>query len=396
VPELNHLKNCVVFSQKGDQPLPNCLSGDGDEFFICFNERIFPMIDHDPMDYSPPKRKELEDRPVEISDICEFFTDFTKNDRIGMIGNLHLALADFHPEGIFHPQCLKLAELHSKAVDFNKTGVPVTEPLPMMDEYPDFMENKTKDGYESQKILGKLYRNIELVQSKNNLLLNYDTTDKITPKEIFLAPGYEDYLEEAEVCRDTYNGEIRSLMKKFRVKTEPEIITSNLLSFYRIDGRKNQDIRESISGTISFTIHKFRKHFLIGLQDNIDQYVDNDTYNVNIPITNETKAKASAWYYVTYHEEEFPDASDDMRLLSFAWTVSDILLEIRKEKYNGLIAHLFKCCGISVARDESEDNQIFDYDRLLSDANYNNVVDEGFREEIIFDNDGLDIDEELN
>ncbi|CAG8471792.1 18903_t:CDS:10 [Racocetra persica] len=330
VPELSHLKNCVVFSQKGDRPLPNFLSGDGDEFFICFDERIFPKIEHDPMDYSPPERKKL-DRPVVISDIHDFFIDFMKNDRIGMIGSLHLALADFHPEGIFHPQCLKLAELHSKAVDFNKTGVPVTESLPTTNEYPDFMENKTKKVYESQKILGQLYRNIELDQPRHVPLLNYDTNDNITPKRMFLAQGYEDYLEEAEVCRDTYNSEIRSLMKKFRVKTEPEIITSNILSFHRIDGRKTQDIRESISGTISFIIHKFRKHFLIGLQDNIDQYVDNDTYNVNIPITNETKAKASAWYYVTYHEEEFPDAIDDKRLLSFAWTVSDVLLKIREE-----------------------------------------------------------------
>ncbi|CAG8610218.1 17919_t:CDS:2, partial [Racocetra fulgida] len=261
------------------------------------------------------------DRPVVISDIHDFFIDFMKNDRIGMIGSLHLALADFHPEGIFHPQCLKLAELdffitetdvtlplqHSKAVDFNKTGVPVTESLPTTNEYPDFMENKTKGMYESQKILGKLYRNIELDQPRHAPLLNYDTNDKITPKRMFLAQGYEDYLEEAE------------------------IITSNILSFHRIDGRKTQDIRDSISGTISFIIHKFRKHFLIGLQDNIDQYVDNDTYNVNIPITNETKAKASAWYYVTYHEEEFPDAIDDKRLLSFAWTVSDVLLKIREE-----------------------------------------------------------------
>ncbi|CAG8623995.1 15294_t:CDS:2, partial [Dentiscutata heterogama] len=46
--------------------------------------------------------------------------------------------------------------------------------------------------------------------------------------------------------------------------------------------------------------------------------------------------------------------------------------------------------------DRSEDVQIFDYDRLLLDANYNNAADEGFREENISNNDGLGIDEELN
>ncbi|CAG8529294.1 17526_t:CDS:10 [Dentiscutata erythropus] len=332
VPQLSHLKNCVVFSQKGEQPLPNCLSGgdlDGDEFFVCFDERIFPEIDNDPMDYSPPKRKTL-DRPVEISDIREVFINFMKNDRIGIIGNLHLAIADFQQEGVYNPQCLKLAELHSKAVDFNKTGVPVIEKLPIMDEYPDFMENKTKSEYKSQKILGKLYRNIEVDHPKDDPLLNYKS-DNIVPKKEFLAQGYENYLEEAEICRDTYNNEIRSLMKKFRVKTEPEIITTNLLGFRRVDGRKTQDIRESISGTISYIIHKHRKRFLAGLQDNVDNVnTDNGTYHLHIPITNETKAKASAWYYVTY-DDESPDPSDDKRLLSFPWTVADVLLKIREE-----------------------------------------------------------------
>ncbi|CAG8493686.1 4830_t:CDS:10 [Dentiscutata heterogama] len=320
VPQLSHLKNC----SGGDL--------DGDEFFVCFDERIFPEIVEEPMDYSPPKRETLN-RPVEISDIREFFVNFMKNDRIGIIGNLHLVIADYHPEGVYHRRCLKLAELHSKAVDFNKTGVPVTEKLPVMEEYPDFMENKTKIEYKSQKILGKLYRNIEVDHPKDDPLLNY-TSDYIVPKKEFLAQGYENYLEEAEICRDTYNSEIRSLMKKFRVKTEPEIITTNLLGFRRVDGRKNQDIRESISGTISYIIHKHRKHFLVGLQDNIDNINrnnDNDTYHLHIPITNETKAKASAWYYVTYNDDEFPDASDDKRLLSFPWTVADVLLKIREE-----------------------------------------------------------------
>ncbi|CAG8468456.1 7511_t:CDS:10 [Scutellospora calospora] len=335
VPELSHLKNCVVFSQKGEQPLPNY----GDEYFVCFNESMFPETDSEPMKYSSPERKTLDrDGPIEISDIHKFFIDFMKNDRIGQIGNLHLALADYYEEGVYHPSCIGLAELHSMAVDFNKTGVPVTDKLPKLDEYPDFMESKTKKEYKSQKILGKLYRNIKLNQPENDPLLNYEGTDIIVNRE-FLAQGYEDYLEEAEVCRNSYNSEIFNLMKKFRVKTEPEIISSNLLGYRRVDGRKSQDVRESISGTISFTMHKYRKSFLMGIQDNINQNIDNDTYNVHIPINNETKAKASAWYYVTYNaynDDEFPDTPDDRKLLSFAWIISDIFDCVEKEPTNSL------------------------------------------------------------
>lgn len=224
------------------------------------------------------------------------------------------------------------------AVDFNKTGVPVTELLPKVDEYPDFMENKRKNSYESKKVLGKLYRRIEIGQSDDNPLLNYE--DKtIKPNEEFLFEGYEDYLQEAVICRDSFNSEIRSLMKKFSVKSEPEVITANLLSYRRMDGRKSRDIREAISGSISSIIHHFRKHFKSELRNTEVEHeraleIEGETfsYHVPIPITDEAKAKASAWYVVAYDEEEYPDAVDDTRLLGFPWVVADILLVIRKEK----------------------------------------------------------------
>jgi len=41
---------------------------------------------------------------------------------VGIIASRHLQLADQQPLGTFHPDCLKLAQLHSKAVDYPKTG----------------------------------------------------------------------------------------------------------------------------------------------------------------------------------------------------------------------------------------------------------------------------------
>ncbi|CAG8792976.1 20955_t:CDS:2 [Cetraspora pellucida] len=63
---------------------------------------------------------------------------------------------------------------------------------------------------------------------------------------------------------------------------------------------------------------------------------------------------------------------------------------------SGLVAHSFKCCSISLTRDGSENDQIFDYDHLF-DPNNNNAADEGFRrQENIFENDDLGFNEELN
>jgi hypothetical protein len=65
---------------------------------------------------------------------------------------------------------MKLAELHSNAVDFQKSGIPVTFPeLPrrLFPYLPDYQSKEVKLDdqtryYESQKILGKLYRRIKI------------------------------------------------------------------------------------------------------------------------------------------------------------------------------------------------------------------------------------------
>jgi hypothetical protein len=57
-------------------------------------------------------------------------------------------------------KCLKLSEYHAIAVDSNKTGDGVEVPAKFLaKEWPDFMEKKNKlIVYESQTVLGKLYR----------------------------------------------------------------------------------------------------------------------------------------------------------------------------------------------------------------------------------------------
>ena len=58
--------------------------------------------------------------------IAEFVVQFISSDILGMIAMTHLVIADYTEENIFHPDCLKLAQLHSDAVDYPKTGMPGT------------------------------------------------------------------------------------------------------------------------------------------------------------------------------------------------------------------------------------------------------------------------------
>lgn len=88
---------------------------------------------------------------------------------MGVVANRHLVLADFYDEGTLHRDCLTLAALHSDAVDYPKTGMPVDfKSLPKPPALkPDFMapEGRRLDPelyYESTKALGRLYRDIPL------------------------------------------------------------------------------------------------------------------------------------------------------------------------------------------------------------------------------------------
>ncbi|RGB37602.1 RNA dependent RNA polymerase-domain-containing protein [Rhizophagus diaphanus] len=332
VKKLSHLKNCVVFSQKGNRPLPNMLAGgdlDGDEFFVCFDKRIFIPRNEEPMVYDSQGREEL-DRPVVMNDICNFFKNFMLNDRLGQIDNLHLAHADSNSKGVKSTGCIVLAELHSQAVDFNKTGKPVNTKLPNIDENPDFMEVKCKPSYKSEKILGKLYRNIKLHEYESDPILKYKE-HKITVNDDFIFDGYQKCMDkEAIVIRNLYNGEIRKLMKTYRVNNESEIITAELLGIKQMEGRKNQHKRDVISDEVSNIINRYRKQFLNGIQDDTNNNTNHGIKPIKIPINEKSKAKASAWYHVTY---DHPEKDNNIILLSFPWVVSDILLAIRKEKH---------------------------------------------------------------
>ena len=124
---LRALHNVVVFSSKGPRDLPSQLSGgdlDGDIYNIIYDFSLWPKKKATPADYTNPKPVDIG-RSVERSDMTNFFTMFMENDRLGLIATLHLILADQMDSGTFDPVCILLAGLHSIAVDFPKTGIPV-------------------------------------------------------------------------------------------------------------------------------------------------------------------------------------------------------------------------------------------------------------------------------
>lgn len=210
---LLQLTNCICFSQKGERDLPSKLSGgdlDGDLYNIIWDSACRPTRYALPADY--PRQPPMDiGRKVERDDMTDFFVTFMETDQLGRIATSHQVLADQRAEGTLDPSCKLLAEMHSTAVDFSKTGVPVSShsvspsikvmfshkqvDMKQMPKFspirPDFMalghqvkiekkegllleaasvktqdeENDNDDFtpyryYESDKILGKLYRAI--------------------------------------------------------------------------------------------------------------------------------------------------------------------------------------------------------------------------------------------
>lgn len=125
---LRALHNVVVFSSKGDRDLPSMLSGgdlDGDLYNIIYDDTLYPKQLSQPADYPTARPIDIQ-RPVERADMTDFFIRFMENDNLGLIAVLHQIIADQEVRGTFDPVCIFLAGLHSTAVDFSKTGIPVS------------------------------------------------------------------------------------------------------------------------------------------------------------------------------------------------------------------------------------------------------------------------------
>jgi hypothetical protein len=68
-------------------------------------------------------------RPVEKSHMINFFLEFMESDQLGRIAVQHRIKADQKDSGTLDAECITLAEMHSTAVDFSKTGIPVSRRL---------------------------------------------------------------------------------------------------------------------------------------------------------------------------------------------------------------------------------------------------------------------------
>lgn len=134
-----------------------------------------------------------------------------------MIAHRWLLIADQSDQGIHDPNCLKLAELHSDAVDYPKSGrpVPLLElPKVQSRRKPDWDAPETRitantdEYYPSDRFIGRLYRAIDLpavpeaqrAEKEQRQRLKREREWTLTVEEVVQA--LEDELEEEQNPHD--------------------------------------------------------------------------------------------------------------------------------------------------------------------------------------------------
>ncbi|EOA81344.1 uncharacterized protein SETTUDRAFT_99344 [Exserohilum turcica Et28A] len=257
VPALHHLKNVVVLPQTGDRDLANMCSGgdlDGDDYMVLWDRDIIPeIINVPPMDFKPEKPFET-DKPITAVDMSEFFVTYMKNDSLGQIAHAHLAQADWNSDGVGSAVCLELAQLHSRAVDFPKSGIPAEMRRDLKPKrWPHFMEKKhlgADQVYHSRNILGRLFDEVQLVDFKplwenpfdRRILNAYDLEEEL--------------LNKAANLKVLYDEALRRLMAKHGIQTEFEAWTVFVLGH----NHESRDYKfaEEFGRTVGALKHQYR------------------------------------------------------------------------------------------------------------------------------------------
>ncbi|KAK0723826.1 RNA dependent RNA polymerase-domain-containing protein [Apiosordaria backusii] len=234
VPALRHLRDVVVFPLKGDRDIPSMCSGgdlDGDDFFVIWDEKLLPTEwSHPPMDHTPQPPVTSDPKKSVVESLSSFFVLFMKNDRLPFIAHAHLATADAEPQGAKSEKCLKLAEMHSIAVDYVKTGVPAQWSKKLNPRlWPHFMERQ-RGTYRSKTALGQLYDLVdrEDFDSTKNYQLPFDR--RILTRYML----DQELLKTARKIKTQYDIAMRRILGMLEIRTEFEVWTGFVMSKPRV------------------------------------------------------------------------------------------------------------------------------------------------------------------
>ncbi|KAA8490744.1 putative RNA-dependent RNA polymerase 1 [Porphyridium purpureum] len=269
----------ILLSSHGSRPHASEMSGGdlhGDLFWLSWNPALLPppkSRNMRAMDYSAPTPKEVvadASAPgraasgIPISPILDFFIDFMKNDKLGIIDSAHMAHADWYLTGAANAKCKQLAAVHSTSVDFQKTGVPAEFSKELRaHRVPDFMESATQETYISQKVLGRMFRTVMKLLNQVTHLETSSETLVVERGESFLLPDRVLFDSVAARHYEAWQDDIFSLMVKYGVRTEGELLGGHVDRFYSNPYREKRkyDAQELVRRDVGAVKDKHRAEF---------------------------------------------------------------------------------------------------------------------------------------
>lgn len=247
-----------------------------------------------------------------MQEVEEYFTNYIVNDSLGIISNAHTVFADKEFRMALSSPCIELAKLFSIAVDFPKTGIPAEIPPNLrVKEYPDFMDKPDKTAYKSERIIGKLFREVKDITPQAALPTSFTEREAQNWYDPDMeVEGFEECIDEAIYYKSEYDFKLGNLMEYYGIKTEAEILSGAIMKTSKtFDRRKDAE-------AIGLAVRALRNEVRSWFKKESE--------------TRDAYAMASAWYHVTYHVDYWG------RFISFPWCVYDKLVQIKKDQVSSL------------------------------------------------------------
>ncbi|CAF1034913.1 unnamed protein product [Rotaria sordida] len=190
LPELDCLKDVIVFSTEGNQPDCNKIAGsdlDGDQYFAYWDQELRISETIEPLEY---KAQSPSDHPTPITanGVVNYCLSLLGAISHGEIYNLHAIVVDQnkekHPKRTCQKLAIEMAEMFSAAINSGKTGYQIDanrirEIRKIVGhKYPDFLMKTSL--YQSEPILDILYRKTLNFKTQNpQLFEGQDINDSI-------------------------------------------------------------------------------------------------------------------------------------------------------------------------------------------------------------------------
>ncbi|KAG8711391.1 hypothetical protein FRC09_020630 [Ceratobasidium sp. 395] len=268
--EGNHLPNCVVFSSRGPRPVPYMLGGGDlgkrgthtvtqyatldriptmlqDLFNIIRSPELMPSHEYTPASsYSTGIPIRTLSKESTIEDVAEFMVDYMCNDNVGLIISSHLIIASMAKDGVRNENCLINAELHTKAVDFSKTGMSVSNsqirkprysrsPATGQDLRPDWTAGRNpvdENYYPCSSVLGSFFKAVSLppgnpARDDIGILQNSDKSNAILKRLATHVAKYQAQIKESYAAATL---SIQALLARYTIELNHICISHTVAS----------------------------------------------------------------------------------------------------------------------------------------------------------------------